>query len=402
MTYAPSHLGQSPQMAPLAPWIRPGVVVHDPDDSIDGLLAQFALTLKGRGFKVVGYVQGNNRGCSGASDGCASRIQYFDLADGQRLDVERGAATRYMRQATREQADLLVISRFAACTEATEAVRAEVSAVDGQGMPLLTSIAGGCIHKWHSYARQDGAMIAPDLAALWRWWGPERLYRDLELGVAADPVVRIACGSRWIMVESAHGCGLAYAPKPPHEIKARLAHYLNRDLKSLAELSQSWDPAEMALGIAAINAHYNRYDLTGKTGNGIRAFRKVSGRVVAVGAFPGIDGMLPHCQVVETDPRPGEYPLMALETLLPGCAAAVVNSSALINRNLTRILRLTTGRPLALTGPSTPLTPRLFDYGVSVLGGLQVTDPDGLAAAIRAGALPREFSKFGRFIHIQQ
>ena len=384
-----------------APWIQPGVVVHDPDDRIDGLLAQFALGLRGRGFNVAGYVQGNNQGCTGTSQGCAPRISYFDVASGETLNVERGAATHYLRTAMRENADLLVISRFAACTEATEDVGAEVSAVGGHGMPLLTSIAGGCIHKWHSYARQDGAMIAPDIGALWRWWGPERLYRDLILGIADDPVHRIACGSRWMMVQGPHGTGLSYTAKPPHEIKARSAFYQGRSLRELAGLALSWDAAEMALGIAAINAHYNRHDLDGRAGNGVRGLRKISGRMVAVGAFPGIDGILPQCQVIETDPRPGEFPVVAMETLLPGCAAAVVNSSALVNRSLPRILRLTPNRPVALIGPATPMTPRLFDYGLDLLGGLQVSDPDGLAAAIRAGALPREFSKFGKFIHIQ-
>jgi len=46
------------------------------------------------------------------------------------------------------------------------------------------------------------------------------------------------------------------------------------------------------------------------------------------------------------------------------------------------------------------MTPRLFDYGLSILGGLVVHDGDGMAAAIRAGALPREFGKFGKFVHI--
>lgn len=383
-----------------APWIRPGIVVHDPADSIDGLLAQFALGLRARGFDVAGYVQRNNRGCAAKGLGCAPRIEYFDLASSDTLSVERGAATHYLNRAMRENADLLVISRFAACVEATESLNATVGEQAGLGMPLLTSIAGQCIHKWHSYARQEGAMIAPTLGALWRWWGPERLYRDLALGVADDEVVRIACGSRWVMVQGPHGTGLAYLHRPARELIPKLSRLAALGLKRLAALSSSWDPAELALGVAAINAHYNRPDMAVLAGNGVKRFRRCGDRVVAVGAFPGVDSILPGAQVIETDPGPGEFPPVAMDTLLPGPGGAVINSSALVNRSLPRILRLARDRAVAMIGPSTPMSPRLFDYGVHVLGGLVVTDPTGLAAAIRAGALPREFGRFGRYVHI--
>jgi hypothetical protein len=83
-------------------------------------------------------------------------------------------------------------------------------------------------------------------------------------------------------------------------------------------------------------------------------------------------------------------------------AAQRVNSSALINRSLLRILRLSRNRPLALIGPSTPLTARLHEYGVAVLGGFVARDANGLAMAIKAGAMPKDFGKFGRHIHLKQ
>jgi len=384
-----------------APWIRPGVVVHDPDEGIDGLLAEFALTLRARGFSVVGYVQRNNRGGAEMGHGCSSQIEYFDLSTSATLTVERGAATTYLHRAMREAADLLVISRFSACLEATESVKAAVGADGGQGMPLLTSIAGRCLHKWHSYMRHEGAMVSPDLTSLWNWWGPERLYRDLALGVAEDQVRRIVCGPRWIMVEGPSGAGLASLPRHPKELLPRLPQFGRASLRHLAQLACSWDPLEMALGIAAINAHYNRFDLNGRAGNGVKTFRGLPGQVVVIGAFPGVDDILPRRAVIEADPKPGEFPVFAMDALLPGCAATVVNASALINHSLPRIVRLAHNRPIALIGPATPLTPRLHDYGITVLGGLVVNDPDGLAAAIRAGALQREFGRFGRYIHLE-
>ncbi|MCR6629179.1 MAG: DUF364 domain-containing protein [Magnetospirillum sp.] len=203
------------------------------------------------------------------------------------------------------------------------------------------------------------------------------------------------------MVEGAYGTGLAYLPRSAKDLMPRLAGLRRQGLRRLAGLSRSWDPAEMALGIAAINAHYNRADLDLPSGNGAQALSKADGRVVVIGAFPGLADILPHSAVIETDPRPGEFPPVAMDTLLPGCGGAVVNSSALINRSLPRILRLAQTSPVALIGPSTPLTERLHAYGIGTLGGLVVHNPAGLAAAIRAGAGPREFTRYGRYVHWQ-
>lgn len=372
--------------------LRPGVIVHDPAETVDDLLEAFALTLRARGFQVAGYVQKQDD---------AGHIGFLDLATGALRSGDQRAGVGYLQSALAEAADLLVIGRFAACVDATDSLKsAKPKPRLGQTLPLLTAIAGHSIHQWHGYARREGAMIAPDLAALWQWWGPEQLYRDLALGTVDDEVRQIVCGQRWIMIEGPHGTGLAYLPRHPRDLLPRLTAMAKQSLRQLAAMATSWDPLETALAVAAINAHYNRYDLAALPGNGVKSFRHVAGRVGVIGAFPGVDGMLPNCAVMEADPRPGEYPLAAMDSILPACDATIVNASSLINRTLPRVLRLSQHRPVALIGPATPMTPRLFDYGLSVLGGLIVSDPKGLASAIRAGALPREFNKFGRFAHL--
>ncbi|CAH2601996.1 conserved protein of unknown function [Rhodovastum atsumiense] len=397
--HEPRHAAPAP--APwVRPWVRPGVVVHDPAEAVDTLLAGFASEIRARGFIVAGTVQHNHRGCASKGQGCAPEITWLDLASGDTVRVDRGHAVACLRETMRKPTDLLVISHFSACLDATDTLHARLSADAMHSLPLLTSIAGQCIHKWHSYARQDGAMLPPRPAALWAWWGPEHLYRDLALGVAAQEVRRIVCGPRWIMVEGPDGVGLAGLPRHPRDLLPRLPRLARQSLRDLAALSASWDPLDMALAVAAINAHCNRRDLQAASGNGVRRFRNVGGQVVVVGAFPGVDGILPNCALVEADPRPGVFPPAALDTLLPGCGAAVLNASVLANRSLPRLLRQARHRPVALVGPATPLTPRLHAYGLDLLAGLVVEDADGLATAIRAGAAAREFGRFGRFVHL--
>jgi len=371
-----------------APWISPGVVIHQPDAPVDTMLTTFADGIAERGFAVAGCVQG--------SDGPV------DLATGTPLPGDPVvAAAQTLRAAMRDDSDLAVISGFDPFRRAADALAAEVGDGVSQGMPVLTTIADGNLQAWHEFAGTAGSLIPPALPALWRWWGPERLYRDLALGVAQDEVRQLVIGPRWLMVEGPAGAGLAYLPRNARELVARIADFRKMSLRQLADYSNSWDPLEMALGVAAINAHYNRFDLDGALGNGAQLFGGETGRVVVVGAFPGLSESLPNPQVIETDPRPGEYPIVAMDTLLPGCAAAVVASSTLVNRTLPRILRLAHGSRLALVGPVTPLTPRLHSYGIEILGGLMVRDAKGLGAAIRAGALPREFTRFGQYVHLR-
>ena len=382
------------QFAPAqAPWIKPGVVVHEASTLVDALLSKFARAIRDRGFSVSGCVR------------CGDGDQILDLATDQRIRfdsaTEGEAVAKRMRMAMRDDADLVVVSHFAAMEQAAKGLMATVDG-PSKGMPVLTSIPGESIQTWLDFAGQDGTIMPPNMKALWRWWGPERLYRDLALGVAEDEIRQIACGQRWIMVEGPHGTGLAYLPRYPKELLHRLPLLAKQSLRSLADLSASWDPVEMALGIAAINAHYNRYDLEGRMGNGADLFAKEQGRVVAVGAFPGLGSILPNCAVIETDPRPGEYPTVAMDSLLPGCAAAVVNSSTIINRNLPRILRAAQGSKVALVGPSTPMTERLHHYGVEILGGLVVSDPKNLAIMVKNGGQPREFGQFGQYLHLRK
>lgn len=384
-----------------APWIRPGVVIHDEAAPVDGMLADFAQTLRQRGFAVGGLVQCDDRGRAG----------FRDLGSGETVSLDPAAAdapalalaSRALRSAMRDDADLVVIGRYAAFEHAARELKAAVERGMSPGLPVLTAIPAPELPRWHGFVGAEGAMLAPSLDSLWRWWGPDRLYRDLALGVAEQAVRRVVCGRRWVMVEGPHGSGLAYLPKNPSSLLSKLAKLRRQSLSQLAELCQSWDSLEMAVGIAAINAHYNRADLEGAAaGDGTGEFRGEGGRVVVIGSFPGQHELFPQAQVIDADPQPGEYPIVAIDTLVPGCAAAVVTSSTLVNRNLPRILRLTPGARVALTGPATPLTPRLHDYGVEILGGLVVRDPGGLASAIEAGASPREFTRFGSYVHLRR
>ena len=384
-----------------APWIRPGVVIHDEATSVDALLTEFVRTLQERGFAVGGLIGRGDQGpdLPDPSPGSGTMAAGEGTPDQSLL----AAASRCLRAAMRDDVDLVVIAGFSAFRHAARELKTSVERGLSPGLPVLTSITGGNLHQWHDDVGPEGAMLAPTPEALWQWWGPDRLYHDLALGVGDDEVRRLVCGRRWVMVEGPHGAGLAYLPKNTASLQAEAPKLRRRSLGQLAGLCRSWDALEMAVGIAAIKAHYNRPGLPGGCGgDGAATLRGEAGRVVVVGGFPGQAELFPRAQVIDADPQPGEYPIVAIDSLVPGCAAAVVTSSTLINRNLPRILRLAHGARVALTGPSTPLTPRLHDYGIDVLGGLVIRDTNGLAAAVEGGAGPRDFVRFGSYLHLRR
>jgi uncharacterized protein (DUF4213/DUF364 family) len=72
--------------------------------------------------------------------------------------------------------------------------------------------------------------------------------------------------------------------------------------------------------------------------------------------------------------------------LLPQADVVAITSSALINHSLDRLLGLAaSGALVTLLGPSTPLSPLLFDYGISILAGARVVDEEAALRTITQG-----------------
>lgn len=406
----------------LAPPLRPGAVVHGPGSDVDRLLDRFVSELRRRGFRTAGLVQRNY----GAGEDCADRMELVDVATGRSFGISQNLgresracrvdpsgvadASQVVRRALEERPDLLVINKFAGLEAHGEGLAREMLEGIAEGIPVLTSVGSRYLNEWQSFTGGYAALLAPDEEALWRWWGPHRLYEDLVLGVREAEVRRVVLGGKWIMVETVDGAvGLAArpssAPDPEGPDLERQApeSWAGTSLSALArQAARAWNPVSAAVGIAALNAHYNHDGLSGGSGNGLDHFAGVEGRLVVVGAFPDIARRLPRAQVVEIRPGPGEYPEVAGEWLLPGAEAAAVTSSTLANRTLPRLLAAAAGTRVALVGPGTPLTPRLFSYGIEALSGFVVEDRDAVARVILEGGSSRDFHRHGRFVTLRR
>jgi len=389
------------ELPPIAQPRAIGAVVYPPDLRPEALLAAFAARLTERGFRLGGLLQETGDGDMALIevDGGRRLSIKQDLGPGSEscsLDVSALAeASEALRRAVENRVDLLLVNKFSHQERGGRGFAPEMLTAMAEGVPLLTAVPAAAVADWTAFTGGGGQLLAPTEAALWRWWGARRLYDDLAQGVGDTPVRRVVVGLNFTLVEGPDGVGLAQTPERGTAGCAPAAPFAGRSLRELATLVRSWNPFELALGIAACNAHYNRFDLAAENANGLDALAG-EGRIVVIGGFPGIAARLPGALVVERRPDPGEYPEEAAEWLLPAADAAVITASTLTNRSLPRLLSLADRARIALVGPGAPLTPRLFDYGVEVLAGVVATDVEGLAATVAEGGGAREVKRHCR------
>lgn len=395
-----------------------GAILYTPGATVERLLADFAFELTGRGWNVGGLVQQTARDENGRKTG----MELIEVDTGQRVSIGQGLGrgalgaacsvdpsavadtTSAVRRAIAARSDLVVVNKFSHLESMGGGLADEMLEAMAAGLPVLTTVPTTMLADWLAFCGNQCALLPPDPEALWRWWGAHRLYDDLARGVADTVARRVVIGLNWILVEGPDGVGLAQTP--PRELPGCCpvpGTYSGRSLRDLAALlTTSWNAFDLAVGMAAINAHYNRFDLEGEPVNGLDDVDPGAGRLSVVGAFPNVAARLPGAAVIERTPRDGEYPDWASELLLPGSDSVLLTASTAANRSLPRLLELARGARVTLVGPSAPLATRLFDYGIDALSGLVVEDVEGMVRAVSEAATAKTIKPHGRQVTIRR
>jgi hypothetical protein len=160
----------------------------------------------------------------------------------------------------------------------------------------------------------------------------------------------------------------------------------------LAELARSDNLLEASIGVAAINSLIDVNQEHVLESNAIDVLAEHGrGRAMAlVGHFPFIPQLRPlttELWVIEQHPIEGEYPAEAAGDLIPQAHVVAITGTALINHSLGGLLGLCRpGTFVMILGPSTPLSPVLFGYGVAMLSGAWVVDEETALRTISQGA----------------
>ena len=229
-----------------------------------------------------------------------------------------------------------------------------------------------------------------------------RFFATLAAG-AAGTAERVVVGLNWTLVVGPNGAGMAQTPARGTagcRSLPRPGSYSGQPLAALAALWASENVFEHAIAIAAVNAHWNRYDIQASAANGLDLIENHGERTVVIGRFPGLADRFPGIAIVEREPRQGEYPESALPDLLPKARFVALTASSLVNGSMPRILALCEDAFVLVIGPSTPLAPVLFDQGVDALSGFVVRDIDKLVQAVVEGAAVAALRPHGRYATI--
>ena len=231
------------------------------------------------------------------------------------------------------------------------------------------------------------------------------LSKALTDGIGGQTAHDVVVGLNWTLVRGPAGIGLAHTPARGTagcRSVPRAGEHRGQDLVTLAELLDSDSPFEMALGLAAANAAHNRFDLVAADDCGLDALEPAAGPTVVIGRFPGLDQRAPHAQVIERDPRPGEFPESAAAELLPRATQVLITASSLANGSFAALLAYCSDARVVLVGPGTPLTPALFDLGIDVLSGLIVTDVDAAVRIVAEGGAVSALKRCARYATLRR
>ncbi len=157
---------------------------------------------------------------------------------------------------------------------------------------------------------------------------------------------------------------------------------------------------ERAVGLACANAVFNRPGRGEREGDVLELLDlRPEDRVGMVGCFwPMLDALRARVRdllVFERGEGTEDFILPAEEAprLLPGCQAALITSSSIVNDTLVGLLDACRGlREVVLLGASTPLAPAAFrDTPVTYLCGVQVTDAGSVLRTVSEGGGMRHF-----------
>lgn len=245
---------------------------------------------------------------------------------------------------------------------------------------------------------------------------PWRFYNHLIDGIPDDVRVLDYClGTHWSYLEAECGMGVSFTCSggAPRRYTPDMR---GMQLREVAELSKSWNFPEATLGVAALNAWYARPELLDPLGavydepierpDGtirkmdafemwrprVEAAEAETGRlqnVTVVGHFPHVDRIKAYANLTVLERNPSsedDTPDPACEYVMPGTDFAFITGVTIINKTAPRLLDLTANARTIMVGPSVVMSPFLLKWGVDMLAGSVVGDPEKTRFAVKKGA----------------
>ena len=237
-----------------------------------------------------------------------------------------------------------------------------------------------------------------------------KLLNDLLETLPEGEVLKVRIGVHWtavvVDVNGEQRCGLASTLRDDHKHHGEPEVPEAGSLEAMPGLALAGFAASKtgmlaSVGAAALNALLpkNSRPFVDINAEHVIAEHGAGKRVSLVGNFPFVPRLrqrVGHLDVIERDPEEGDLPEEAAPEILPQADVVAITGMSLINHTLENLLGFCSPNATVIVlGPSTPLSPVLFDYGVNLLSGSVVTDIDAVVQAVTQGANFRQIHRKG-------
>jgi uncharacterized protein (DUF4213/DUF364 family) len=225
-----------------------------------------------------------------------------------------------------------------------------------------------------------------------------RIIEDLISSLSGDSIVReVHTCVFWTAVLSKR-CGLAstfHETHPTHRPVKSAGSLTGLPALELAQYAGSDSVLEASIGMAAVNSliDIDESRCVGENAFDVLARKGRNRNVAVVGHFPWIPKLreiVGKLWVIEQRPQEGDLPAEAAEELLPQADVVGLTGTSFINHTVERLLELSKNSFVVILGPTTPLSPVLFDYDVDIIAGAKVVEPDKTIRSISQGAMFRQ------------
>ena len=212
--------------------------------------------------------------------------------------------------------------------------------------------------------------------------------KDIRQGAFQTAVLTRNCGIASTLRE--HGHHQHYAP-----VK-EAGTLIGKEALEIAQMAYSSSLLEAAIGMATINSLLevdeercvilNAADLLAEKGR--------SKKIAIIGHFPFVPELREVAKelwVIEQHPRQGDFAEDEAENLVPQADVVGVTGAAFTNHTIEHVLSLCPPQAyVVILGPTSPLSPVIFDYGVDAISGTKVVDPETVLRCVSQGATFRQ------------
>jgi len=209
------------------------------------------------------------------------------------------------------------------------------------------------------------------------------------------PVKNIGVFTHSILVTSRFsGMASTILSSQPHgeELVAQAGDLLKKNALQLAAMSVSKNSLEAGIGLAAINS------LIEPPQNNLHALNVANlleekgkeKKIALIGHFPFIPRLVKVAEavwVIDLNPAAGEFSPCDAPRLLPQADIVALTANTLITNAAEEYINLCNPTALKIMlGPSTPMSPILFEHGLDILAGIRIIDADLVQLFLSQGA----------------